>query len=293
MNYDVALKTRSYLGEGIWWDDIREALFWVDIMRKEIHCLKDGEDRIVKVFDDYVGFCTPCTDGRLAVGCGRKLLLYNIDTDETEELLEIDADIPANRFNDGKATPDGRILAGTMNNALNEEDVPGANTGRFYSLKKGEEPKILVEHLSVPNGLGFLEDGTKFYNVTDTYSQTVYAYDYDAETGEISNRTHIVYVDPKNGNPDGMTIAADGTIFVAHWDGGCLKQFDPNTGEELMKIELPVKHVTCCCFGGKDLDELYITTSSIGDTEGEYPLAGSIFVVKCGVKGRKVDRFKV
>ena len=69
--------------------------------------------------------------------------------------------------------------------------------------------------------------------------------------------------------------------------------FDPNTGEELMKIELPVKHVTCCCFGGKDLDELYITTSGIDAPEDEYPLAGSIFVVKCGIKGRKVDRFKV
>lgn len=293
MNYEVALKTRSYLGEGCWWDDRRQALFWVDILRKEVHCLKDGADSIVKTFDDYVGFCAPCTDGRLAVGCGRNLLLYNIETDETEVLMEVDKDIPANRFNDAKATPDGRILAGTMNNALNEEDVPGANTGRFYSLKKGEEPKILVEKLSVPNGIAFTEDGKKFYNVTDTYSQTVYAYDYDTETGEISNRTQIVYVDPKNGNPDGMNIAADGTIFVAHWDGGCLKQFDPRTGEELMKIELPVKHVTCCCFGGKDLDELYITTSSIDAPEDEYPLAGSIFVVKCGIKGRKVDRFRV
>ena len=292
MTCEVALKTRSYLGEGCWWDDRRQSLFWVDIMRKEVHCLKDGEDTLVKTFDDYVGFCAPCTDDRIMVGCGRKLLLYDIEKDEIEELLEVDQDIPENRFNDAKATPDGRILAGTMNNALNEDDDPDANTGRFYVLEKGKEPKQLMDRLSCSNGIAFVEDGRSFYH-TDTYTQTVYKYDYDVKTGDISNPRKAVYVDPATGNPDGMNIAADGTIFVAHWDGGCLKQFDPNTGEELMKIELPVNHVTCCCFGGKDLDELYITTSSIGDKDCEYPLAGSIFVVKCGVKGRKVDRFKV
>ena len=101
MTCEVALKTRSYLGEGCWWDDRRQSLFWVDIMRKEVHCLKDGEDTLVKTFDDYVGFCAPCTDDRIVVGCGRKLLLYDIEKDEIEELLEVDQDIPENRFNKG------------------------------------------------------------------------------------------------------------------------------------------------------------------------------------------------
>ena len=73
MEKTVALKIRSRLGEGIWWDDRRACLFWVDIMKKEVHCLKDGQDKLLKVFDDFVGFCAPCEDGRLVVGCGRNL----------------------------------------------------------------------------------------------------------------------------------------------------------------------------------------------------------------------------
>ena len=292
MEYQVALKIRSRLGEGIWWDDRREVLFWVDIMRKEVHCLKDGVDQLVKTFDDYVGFCAPCEDDRLIVGCGRKLMWLRPETGETGVLMEVDSDIPENRFNDARVTPDGRLLAGTMNNALNEEDVPDANTGRLYLLEMGKEPRILMEKMSVSNGIAFSPDLKTVYH-TDTYTQIVYAYDYDTATGLLSNPRPAVRVPVETGNPDGMNIAEDGTLFVAHWDGHALKRFDPTTGEELLKIELPAIHVTCCCFGGRDLDELYITTSSIDASEEEYPLAGSIFMVKPGVRGMKPHRFRL
>ena len=148
MDNRIALKIRSRLGEGIWWDDRRAAWFWVDIMKKEVHCMKDGEDRLLKTFDDFVGFCAPCEDGRLVVGCGRDLLLFDPDTLDTQVLQTVDEDETNNRFNDAKCTPDGRILAGTMNNILNEEDADDANTGRLYLLESGKKPVQLMDKLT-------------------------------------------------------------------------------------------------------------------------------------------------
>lgn len=292
MEQTLALKIHSRLGEGIWWDDRRKCLFWVDIMKKEVHCLENGKDRLLKTFDDFVGFCAPCEDGRLIVGCGRDLLLFDPQTLETRVLQTVDADETNNRFNDAKCTPDGRLLAGTMNNILNEEDADDANTGRLYLLETGKAPVQLMDKLSVSNGIAFTPDSKTVYHV-DTYSQTIYGYDYDGATGLLSNPRVAVKVPLENGNPDGFTIAADGTLFVAHWGGGAVRRYDPATGRELEKWEFPAVHVTCCCFGGEELDELYINTSSIDAPEAEYPLAGSIFMVKPGVKGLPVNRYKL
>ncbi len=292
MDHTIALKIHSRLGEGIWWDDRRACLFWVDIMKKEVHCLKDGQDKLLKVFDDFVGFCAPCEDGRLVVGCGRDLLLFDPDTLETQVLMTVDEDETNNRFNDAKCTPDGRILAGTMNNILNEEDADDANTGRLYLLQSGKAPIQLMDKLTVSNGIAFTADGKTAYH-TDTYSQTIFAYDYDSETGLLSNPREAVKVPVEKGNPDGFTIAADGTLFVAHWGGSAIRRYDPATGKELAVYEFPAVHVTCCCFGGENLDELYVNTSSIDAPEADYPLAGSIFMVKPGVKGMKVHRYKL
>ena len=290
MEIEVALKTRSLLGEGIFWDDRREALFWVDILKNELHCLKDGADRLVKTFEDSVGFCAPCTDSRLLVGCGRDLLLFDPDSGETQRIADVDAEFPENRFNDAKCTPDGRLLAGTMNRALDYDEVEGANTGGLFLITNGQKPVKLFGDMTVPNGIAFSPDRKTVYH-TDTYTQAIDAYDYDA--GRLTNKRQVVHIPVETGSPDGMNIAADGTLFIAHWGGGALRRFDPATDRELLKIELPARHVTCCCFGGKDLDELYITTSSIDAPEEEYPLAGSIFRVKLGVKGMKADRFQI
>lgn len=292
MNHTIALNKRTRLGEGIWWDDRRACLFWVDIMKKEVHRLKDGEDTLLKVFDNFVGFCAPCEDGRLVVGSGRNLLLFDPDTLETSVLLTVDEDQTNNRFNDAKCTPDGRILAGTMNNRLNEEDDVSANTGRLYLLESGKAPAILMQNLIVSNGIAFTADGSTVYH-TDTFTQTICAYDYDKETGLLSNGRPVVHIPEEIGSPDGFTIAADGTLFVAHWGGSAIRRYDPATGKELQKFEFPAKHVTCCCFGGENLDELYVNTSSIDAPEEEYPLAGSIFMVKPGVQGTKVNRYKL
>ena len=292
MECNVALNIKTQLGEGIWWDDRREGLFWIDIISNEIFFLKDGKNTLLKAFDDALGFCIPCEDGRLAVGCGRDLVLYNPDNGETEVLITVDADQPDNHFNDAKAIPGGRILAGTMNTAMDCEDVPGKETGRLMVLESGKDPVIITEGMKVPNGLAISPDRKTAYHV-DTYNYRVDAYDFDEETGMLSNRRLFIQVPTENGSPDGMTIAEDGTLFVAHWGGHAIRRYDPVSGEVLNVYDLPIPCPTCCVFGGKDMDELYITTTCFDSPEEEYPLAGSLFVIKPGVKGMKVDRFKL
>jgi len=291
MEYTVAWNVRSQLGEGVWWDDRREGWFWLDIMTNELFFLKDGENRLLKTFDDAVGFCAPCEDGCLVLGVGRDLVLYDPESGSVQVLMTVDADVPANHFNDAKAIPGGRILAGTMNTAMDCEDTPGAETGRLYVIESGREPVLVTDGMKVPNGLAISPDHKTAYHV-DTYNGTIDAYDFDEDTGAVTNRRLLVKVDPDKGTPDGMTIAEDGSLFVAHWGGHAVRRYDGVTGEELAVYELPVPIPTCCCFGGKDMDELCITTSSLDSPEEEYPLAGSLLMIRPGVKGMKVNRFK-
>lgn len=293
MDYDIIYNKRTYLGEGIYWDDKSEAYYFVDIMNKEFHRLKDGEDTLLHTFDDFVGFTVPTEDGRFAVACGKDLLLYNPTTDTFEKLTSVDREYDNNRFNDGKATPDGRIIAGTMNNALNEDDfAPNSDTGGLFSITCGKEPIRLMSGKKVPNGLAFSKDNKRMFH-TDTFSQTIKEYSYDEKSGTIEFLRDVVKIPEELGSPDGMTIADDDTIYSALWGGGAVAVIDTVKGEIEELIKLPVKHVTCCAFGGKNLDELAVITSSIESSEKEYPDAGKIFKVKVCRKGKKVDRFKI
>lgn len=293
MDYEILYNERTHLGEGIFWDDQKQAYYFVDIMRKEFHELKNGVDRLIYTFPDYVGFAAPTDDGRYVVGCGKDMILFNPDTLEKRILCTVDQGFKLNRFNDGKATPDGRIIAGTMNNLLNEDDfAPNSETGGLFSFKAGEEPLRLQSDKKVPNGLAFSKDGHTLYHV-ETFSQTIKAYEYIAETGEIRFKEDVIWIPENLGSPDGMTISDDDIIFSALWDGGAVAVIDPHTHKIEDLINLPVVHVTCCAFGGPNLDELAVNTSSIGSPENKYPDAGKIFKLNVGKKGKKVDRFKV
>lgn len=291
MDYKIIYDQRTHLGEGIYWDDVTRAYYFVDIMRNEFHCLKDGVDTVLQTFDDFVGFTVPTTDGRFMVGCGRDLLLFDPITKTSKKMFSVDEEFSNNRFNDGKATPDGRIIAGTMNNALNEDDfAPNSDTGGLFSITAGEKPLRLMSGKKVPNGLAFSRDNKIMFH-TDTFSQTIKAYAYDEKTGSIEYLRDVVKIPEELGSPDGMTISDDDTIFAALWGGGAVAVIDTKKGEITELIKLPVLHVTCCAFGGENLDELVVNTSSIDSPIEQYPDAGKIFKLNVGKKGKKTDRF--
>jgi len=123
----------------------------------------------------------------------------------------------------------------------------------------------------------------KMYHI-DSPPKEVYQYDFDVETGEISNRKVIIKItDQQLGYPDGMTIDGEGMLWIAHWEGACITRWNPNTGECLQMVSIPAYKVTCLCFGGDNGNTLYITTARVNlnnDTLQKYPLSGSLFCIK-------------
>ena len=190
------------------------------------------------------------------------------------------------RFNDGAVDPVGRFLCGTM-------EWDGAkDIGELYSLDTNGKTKLLETGLEISNGMDWTPDGKVFY-LTDTLKHVIYAYDYNLETGDISNRrNHIVFA--KDEFPDGMTVDVYGEFWVAMWGGSKIVHFD-KAGHRLEEIMLPVSHPTSCCFGGENMDILFITTSQFPLTEDERrkcPDAGKTFAVKTKTKGQIQQRYR-
>jgi sugar lactone lactonase YvrE len=174
---------------------------------------------------------------------------------------------------------------------MSKKEITGA--GNLYCYD-GKELKLKQPDVSISNGIVWTADAKTMYYI-DTPEKAVFAYDFDAETGDISNKRVAFEIPEKYGYPDGMSIDEEGMPWIAHWAGRAVIRWDPETGEPVDKIKLPAPNVTSCAFGGNDLKTLYITTAREGLTEEQleqYPLSGSLFKVECDVKGVEANIFK-
>ena len=279
---------RADHGEGPVWDPAGQKLYWVDIMVGKFY-----------IGDPSIGFCEEHEIGQalgvlalreqggLVMGVRDGFGFYDLDKKEFS-LLEggPEQHNPDVRFNDGAVDPAGRFFAGTM------EWEGRTPTGALYRLDPDHNHQKLEEDIYITNGMDWSPD-RKTYYMTDTLRNVIYAYDYEMETGSISNRRdHIVFA--KDELPDGMTVDSEGGFWVALWGGSRLVRYDPS-GVKMSEIGLPVLHPTSCCFGGPDLRTLYITTSQHPLTEQEkrdYPLAGRTLVLETDVVGQNGPKFK-
>jgi sugar lactone lactonase YvrE len=140
--------------------------------------------------------------------------------------------------------------------------------------------------LTISNGLGWSPDGTTFY-LTDSFQHKIFAYDFEGRLGTISNRRVLVDLSDESVEPDGLTIDTDGNIWSALWDGWAIACFAP-TGQELFRIKMPVPRPTSVTFGGADLNQLYITSASVGLSQKDIqacPTAGDLFCLTTKAKG--------
>lgn len=144
--------------------------------------------------------------------------------------------------------------------------------------------------MGLANGLTWNADGTEFFFI-DTDRRTISGFDYDKATGNIANGKMIIKVPDDMGAPDGMTIDSQGYLWVALWGGGAVTRWDPETGELIGRIEVAAKNVSSCCFGGEDMDTLFITTASQDTDLQKYPLAGNVFIAHLGVKGSRTYKY--
>ena len=291
LQIDVVIEHKCLLGEGPLWDGTRKSVYWLDILKGEIHeyATEKRATRTIPVAQ-MVGSIAVCKDGSLIAALKNGFGFVNPDTGQVRMIGHPESHLVENRFNDGKCDPAGRFWAGTM--SLSEEK----NAGAVYVVDKNLVISQMIKQVTISNGMAWCVHHKKFYYI-DTPTFEVAAYDYDMETGKIINREVVIKIANEDGYPDGMTIDSEGMLWIAHWDGWQVTRWNPVTGEKLMHIKLPVGRVTSCCFGGDNLQDLYITSARVGLSEDELerqPLAGSLFVIRdIGFTGVEPFKFEV
>ncbi|QAS52005.1 SMP-30/gluconolactonase/LRE family protein [Halobacillus litoralis] len=289
MAVELVLNTKSSLGEGPSWDSEKEVLYWVDILQKKIHQYDPAknENKTVEL-NQMPGTIAPRESEGVILGLEQGIYFYNWISEELDPIVDPEEHMPENRFNDGKCDPAGRFWAGTME----LDGKPGE--GSLYCLGTDLELMKKIEGVSTSNGLGWSPDLKAMYYI-DTPTEQVVRYDFDLDTGEVKNPKPVIHFSDEEGFPDGMTVDEEGMLWIAHWGGGGVSKWNPETGEKLEFISVPAVNVTCCVFGGKDRNELFITTARKDMTEDQleqYPEAGGLFKVSTKTKGMPSYPFK-
>ena len=290
---ELFIRSQCINAEGPVWDDLTQTFYFIDVEAGKIFSYKEGSLTVWEA-GEKVGFAVLAEDGTVVAGLQSGICAVDFPDGGKRVLDDPESDIPGNRFNDGKVDPRGRIFGGTLS-MTKPEGVTGPMAA-LYRLDKSADgtyaAKNVISPVGLANGLAWSADGTKFYFV-DTDASTVSEYAYNMETGEIGEGRVIIRVPEEMGFPDGMTIDEEGYLWVALWGGCGVTRWNPEKGELLEKIELPALRVSSCCFGGPDMDTLFITTASQDTDMAEYPLAGNVFSVKPGVRGARSYRAKL
>lgn len=284
---ELAVDAACRLGEGPAW--FYDRLWWVDIYGKRVHAFDPStNDHETIDFEEMVSVVVPRRNGGLAIMTEHGFALS--DTRNGRPLRYIndpEAHLPENRFNDGKCDPQGRLWAGTMHRHGRQCE------GSLYVFTADLSHDPRVVDVSCSNGLAWSSDGRTMYYV-DTPTRRVDAFDFDPDTGAISDRRPIVQFPEGVGYPDGMTIDNDGKLWVAMWGGWGVLHCDPETGEIGDKISVPAAHTTSCAFGGPDMADLYITSARDGISDeqlAKQPHAGGVFRARPGATGKEAYPF--
>jgi sugar lactone lactonase YvrE len=269
----------AFHAEGPVWSDRWGGLRWVDMLAGDVLSLDaDGAIRRRHV-GRVAAALRPRRDGGAVIAVERGFVLEDADGDLTP-LDPVWSD-PGVRMNEGGCDPDGRFWCGSMA----YDQAPGA--AALYRLDPDGHVRTELEGVTVSNGLDWSPDGSLAY-YDDTATHRVDVFDYDRDAGLTGRRPFVRL--PEDGNPDGLTVDAEGGVWVALFGGGAVHRYTP-AGVLDVVVEVPTPQVTACTFGGPALDQLFITTSREGMGPDDDPLAGSLFRADVGVPGRPVREF--
>lgn len=278
MKLKVAFAAEDKLGEGPVWSVGEQALYWVDIERP---CLQ----RYHPETGAYTAWAMPSQIGSFAlrqsggavVALRDGLYTFDLDSGALHNICRPEPE-RGTRFNDGKCDRYGRFWAGTM------ELKVAAPVGALYRLDGAGNCQLMRPNVTCSNGLGWSPDNRTMY-YTDTPTRHIVAYDFDGETGQISHER--IFAEDSDGFPDGLTVDAAGYVWSAKWDGWKIVRYAPD-GTVDREIPLSVQRPTSCTFGGPALNQLYITSASVGlsaSERAEQPLAGSLLVLETDATG--------
>ena len=284
---ELVLDARNATGESPVWCAAEQALYWVDIpARKLCRMAIDSGEISQWQSPEMLGCIAPVGSGpNWIAGAETGIFLLDLDPQKrlgAERLAAVDHAAPGMRFNDGRCDRQGRFLAGTM--VMNM--AAGARSGYVYSYQKNSGLTKLLDGFITPNGMAFSPDGCTMY-LSDSHPsvQSVWAFDYDIETGTPSNRRLFIDMNPLPGRPDGAAIDEDGCYWICGNDAGLVHRFTPR-GKLDRSLAVPVKKPAMCAFGGAGLDTLFVTSiRPEGIDLSDQPLAGGVFALCPGVRG--------
>lgn len=269
----------AYHGEGPVWSPSWGGLRWVDMLAGDVLSLAADGSVERRSVSEVVAAVRPRSGGGAVFGIERGFALE--DADGTLTRLPPLWEDTGVRMNEGGCDPDGRFHCGSM--AYDQR----TGAASLYRLDPDGSTTTVLEGVTVSNGLEWSPDGSRAY-YDDTATHRVDVFDYDTDRG-LHRRRPFAEI-PDGGLPDGLTVDADGGLWVALADRGQVWHLTAD-GVHDEVVEVPVGMVTACTFGGPDLDQLFITTSRENVPPGEDPLAGSLFRADVGVRGLPVREF--
>jgi len=287
----VTFNHRAVLGEGPHWDSVTKTLYWIDILGKKVFSHDRNGHTSAILLEKSPGCLVPTSHpNTLLVACQNSLELLNTNDHTCRTWLSRSKmeTKPENRFNDGKVDPFGRLWVGTV--AFSCQGTEGTlfsvNPDGTFKKRRGE--------VGISNGLAWTRDSKVMYFI-DSPTRKIVAFDYDVNTGDLTFERTVVTVPDTNGQvPDGMTIDSEGMLWVAIWGGSKVCRYNPNGGQILRELQVPALNVTSCCFGGENLDVLYVTSASCDTDLKKWPQAGFTFEYKnLGVKGVPMSSFSL
>jgi sugar lactone lactonase YvrE len=284
----VAVSADAELGESPLWSPAEQALYWVDIKRPRLfrHDMRSGATRATAMPEE-IGAIGLRAGGGLVAAMRSGFALIDAHGIAAPVFARPEADLPQNRFNDGKCDRAGRFWAASMN------DRESGPTGHLWRLDDMRAYAHMESGFVIGNGLGWSPDNRVFY-FTDSTARRIYAYDFDLRTGAIANRRVFATVPDDSGYPDGLCVDAAGHVWSAHWDGWRVTRYAPD-GRIVAAVHMPVPRPTSCAFGGAELGTLYVTTARIGLDEtalAKSPWSGSVLAVQTDSRGLPETPFR-
>ncbi|MBH31154.1 MAG: gluconolaconase [Candidatus Marinimicrobia bacterium] len=274
---EVILNRKNVIGEGILWHADKQCFFWTDIPKAKLFKYKPSTGKAEQwETGTPVGGFTIHQDGRLLLFMAEGAVKLWTDG-KFETVIESIPEMKGNRFNDVVADPLGRVFCGVMSTEK--------SAGWVYRLDPDKSVTKVIQNTGTANGMGFSKDAKRLF-FSDSKKSNITIFDYDKASGSLSNSRIILQTSrSEGGSPDGLCMDSDDNIWVGLWEGSAILQMDQN-GKEMQRIQFPTSKITTLCFGGEDLRDIFITSAGADDLEQNGQLAGALFHLNLGIKGK-------
>jgi sugar lactone lactonase YvrE len=279
MQAEHFLSVQAVLGEGPVWHTGEKALYSLDIINSKVFRYTPAQNKM-ETFSPpaQISALAFCARGGVITAGGKGFCWWDLQNNTMETIFNPEPGKPGARFNDGKTDRKGRFWAGTMTSS----DASSS----LYCLDLQRQVHTMESNITISNGLGWSPDNHTMY-YADSLRYVIYAYDFDLESGAITNRRPFFNSDTTFGIPDGLTIDSEGCLWSAFWGGWKIARFDPQ-GKLMEVVPMPVEQPSSLTFGGENLDELYVTSAQSDLSQAalsSQALAGDIFIIHPGVRG--------